>query len=26
MTRASMFFIALSFALFAAICYFQYFA
>ena len=26
MTRASMFFIALSFALFAAICYYQYFA
>ena len=26
MTRASMFFIIVSFALFAAICYFQYFA
>ena len=26
MTRASMFFIAVSFALFAAICYYQYFA
>lgn len=26
MTRASMFFIVISFALFAAICYFQYFA
>ena len=26
MTRSSMFFIALSFALFAAICYYQYFA